>query len=116
MKKFSFIFTEKSRKISRTYGGSTYVLSVYQIVNNEPVFIGDCVACTRGHKGEESEAFGVIVKNCPDVIKTITRRAKMRLKTDPNCYPAKSFLADVNNSGGYYSWHYRELGLYLREA
>jgi hypothetical protein len=115
MKTFNFIFKITDIKISRTYGGSNYTAKVYQIINNEPVLIGEQKACTRGHKGEESEAFSVIVKNCPNIIKTISGRAKKVLKTEPNNYYAKNFLKDVKNSGGYYSWQFRELGLNLRQ-
>lgn len=116
MKSFNFIYTEKSRVVSRTYGGSTYVLNVYQIEpkSGELKFIGEAKACTRGHKGEESEAFGVIVKNCPQIIKTIERRCKQILKTEPNNYYAKYFLTDVRNSGGYYSWNFKQLGISLK--
>jgi len=116
MKNYHFIYTETKRTVSRTYGGSNYTLNVYQIIKNEPVFIGSVNACTRGHKGEESEAFGVIVKNCPKVIKAISNRAKKILAENPNSYPAKSFDKDVKNSGGYYFWQFRELGLFLKKA
>jgi len=103
MKAFNFIYSEKTRTISRTYGGSTYTLAVYEIVNGSPVYICTAKACTRGHKGEESEAFGELLKTRPELKKLIIKRAKALQKTNPSSYEAKSILNDVDNSGGYYS-------------
>lgn len=115
MKQFNFLFTESKRTISRTYGGSNYTLQVYEVIKGETKHIGEVKACTRGHKGEESEAFGLIIKLRPQVIKAISRRCKKILEKDPNNYTAKNFDRDVNNSGGYYSWRFRELGLSLKK-
>jgi hypothetical protein len=59
-----FFYVEKKRTISRTYGGSNYTLAVYEILKDKSVvYIGEANACTRGHKGESSEAWTVIVNN-----------------------------------------------------
>lgn len=61
--KQSFLLVESKRVISKTYGGSTYTLQIYE--NNgvgKIVHIGEVTACTRGHKGEESEAFTRILQ------------------------------------------------------
>lgn len=115
MKKFSFVYSIKNVVVSRTYGGSNYTAVVYQIADGIPVYIGQQRACTRGHKGEDSEAFTVIVRQCPNVIKTIKKRAKTILKKDGKNYAAETFLKGIDNSGGYYFYSFRELGLYLKQ-
>ena len=62
MKKLSFVYSVVKRTVSRTYGGSNYTLRVYQVVKNELVYIGEISGCTRGHKGEVSEAWGLIIE------------------------------------------------------
>ena len=107
MKKFSFIYTEKNRKISKTYGGSTYTLSVYEIVNNEMVFIGETTQCTRGHMGEESEAFAVVRKQRPEVIKTLAKRIQ---KAGDESYYLEAA------KGNYYSWRFKDYGVSIKKA
>lgn len=118
MKTYNFVFSEQKRTISRTYGGSNYTLNVYEIINGEPIKIGEAHACTRGHKGEESEAFGVIVKQRPEIIRKIETRCNRILKepNHPHKYTAELFLKDVKNSGGYYFWQFRDLGINLRKV
>jgi hypothetical protein len=91
----TYIFTEKSRTISRTYGGSNYTLAVYQVKNaNEIIHIGNCSACTRGHKGEISEAWTV-------VFNSLSKRKQNQIKKI-NSLPENKNLGMVN----YYSWSY----------
>jgi hypothetical protein len=79
MKAKLFIYSIKSRVISRTYGGSTYTFNVYEVTkNNELKLITDGKACTRGHKGEDSEAFGKLIQARPDIKKMLLRNAKKR--------------------------------------
>lgn len=107
MTKFNFIYTETSRKISKTYGGSTYTLAVYEVVKNELVYIGEATACTRGHMGEESEAFAVVRKNRPNVIKTLANRIK---KGGADAYYLEAA------KGSYYTWEFRDYGVSIRKA
>lgn len=70
-----FFFTEKTRTISKTYGGSTYTLAVYEIVKKGVVkYIGEVKACTRAHKGELHEAWTAVVN------KVLTKKEKEVLK------------------------------------
>jgi hypothetical protein len=57
-----FFYIKKKETISRTYGGSNYTLAIYEIKKKgEVINCGEVSACTRGHKGESSEAWGLIV-------------------------------------------------------
>ena len=115
MKTKLFIYSITDRKISRTYGGTTYKFNVYEVTkDNDLKFITDGKACNRGHKGEDSEAFGCLIQERPDLKKMLIRRAKIMLKTDPQNYYAKSLLKDIGNSGGYYSRHFEDFGLRLK--
>jgi hypothetical protein len=109
MKNYNFVFTEKSRKVSRTYGGSTYTLAVYEIVKNEFVFLGEVTACTRGHKGEESEAWTVIAEKRPQVLKTLANRIKKAAGEEDHYYKEAK-------RGQYYTWKFREWGVSLKKA
>jgi hypothetical protein len=62
MTKQYFYYTEKKRTISRTYGGSDYTLNIYESKRGNMVHIGEVSACTRGHKGEESEVYTKIIE------------------------------------------------------
>ena len=114
MKAKLFIYTITSEKISRTYGGTTYTFNVYEVVNNDVKLVTDGKACNRSHKGEESEAFGKLLQARPDIKKMLIRNAKHALKSDPSNYYAKSILSDLDNSGGYYSYHFQNFGLKLK--
>jgi hypothetical protein len=117
MKTKLFIYSITSRVISRTYGGTTYKYSVYEVTkDNDLKFVVEGKACNRGHKGEDSEAFGDLIKERPELKKMLIKRAKTALKTDPSNYYAKNLLKDIDNSGGYYSRHYEYFGLRLRRA
>jgi hypothetical protein len=106
MKTYNFVYTEKKRTISRTYGGSNYTLAVYEVVKNEMVYLGEVSACTRGHMGEDSEAWSVVREKRPNVIKTLTKR--IAKKNGVNDYYHKAA------KGNYYSWQFREYGVSLK--
>jgi len=114
MKTKLFIYSITDRKISRTYGGTTYKFSIYEVVKNDFQFIASGIACNRGHKGSDSEAFGVLLKERPELKKLLLKRANRILKTDPNNYNAKMLLKDVDNSGGYYFRYMEEFGVKLK--
>ncbi len=115
MKTKLFVFTITSEKVSKTYGGTTYTYSVYEVIKDDLKFITDGKACNRGHKGEDSEAFGSLIKARPDIKKMLIRNANKVLKTDPQNYYANNIIKDVNNSGGYYSYHFQNFGLRLKK-
>ena len=103
----TFIFTEKSRTISRTYGGSNYTLAVYEVKNANTInHIGNVSACTRGHKGEISEAWDVVFNHLP---KRLQNKAKRLSELPEN----KNL-----NLTAYYSWNYtpKMLGITLKEV
>jgi hypothetical protein len=76
MKTRNFIFTESKRVFSKTYGGSTYTMNVYEIINNRPEKIGEVTACTRAHMGEESEVWRFVKDKNPSMIKQMLTKAK----------------------------------------
>lgn len=117
MKTQLFVYSISDRKISRTYGGSTYTVNVYEVTkDNNLTFVASKTANTRGHKGEDSEAFGALIAERPDIKKRLISRAKAALKAVPDSWEAKSLLKDVDNSGGYYSRHYEKFGIRLRSV
>lgn len=111
-----FIYSITDRKVSRTYGGTTYKFNVYEVVNNDLKFITEGSACNRGHKGEDSEAFGSLLKERPEIKKLLIRNANRTLKTEPENYYAKTILNDIDNSGGYYSHHFELFGVRLKRV
>ena len=117
MKTKLFIYSITDRKVSRTYGGTTYKFSVYETTkDNNLKFVTEGKACNRGHKEEDSEAFGCLIKERPELKKMLIRNAKRTLKTDPSNFYAKQILQDIDNSGGYYSFHYENFGLRLKRS
>lgn len=60
-----FIYTEVETKYSRTYGGRDYVLGIMEIKKKgDLVHLGHTnKRCSRGHMGEESEAWNWIYHN-----------------------------------------------------
>ena len=116
MKAKLFLYSITDRKISKTYGGCTYYFNVYEIVKNDTKLITSGHACTRGHKGEGSEAFGALIKERPDIKKMLIKNAKKALAIDPANFYAKNILLYVENSGGYYNWHFRDFGLILKQV
>ena len=117
MKPKLFIYSITDRKVSRTYGGTTYTYSVYEVTKDHDLkFIADGKACNRGHKGEDSEAFGTLLKARPELKKLLIRNAKKLLVSDPSNFYAKNLLSDIVNSGGYYSRHFELFGLRLTRS
>jgi hypothetical protein len=114
MKAKLFIYSITDRKVSRTYGGTTYKYSVYEVVKNDLKFITEGKACNRGHKGAASEAFGTLIKARPELKKMLIRNAKKTLLSDPSNFYANNVIKDVENSGGYYSRHFEQFGLKLK--
>lgn len=91
----SYVFTESKRTVSRTYGGSNYTLEVYEIKNKNTInHIGSVSACTRGHKGEISEAWSV-------VFNSLSKRKQNEIRAISN-RPENTNL----NLVSYYSWSY----------
>jgi len=113
MKTKLFIYSKVKETVSRTYGGSNYTLNVYEVVDNDVIFISEVHACTRAHKGEISEAFGALIKARPEIKANLIKRAKQVLKTDSENYFAKSAISNINNSGGYYTSFYENFGVKL---
>lgn len=78
-----FFYTETSRTVSRTYGGSAYTLAIWEVIKKgEIIRHGTTTACTRGHKGEAGEAWGFIVHN------VLTARQKKALLAHPDANPS----------------------------
>lgn len=58
--KRDFFYIFEKRVVSRTYGGETYTLAVFENRGRGKIVrIGEKTACTRGHKGFDSEAWDV---------------------------------------------------------
>lgn len=106
MKTYNFVYTMKSEKISRTYGGSDYVLAVYEVTKDGLNHLGDAKGCTRGHMGYEHEAFRVVRKERPNVIKLLARRIKKAGKDN--------WLKPLTDK--YYNFNYRDYGVKLQSA
>lgn len=67
-----FIYVCSERKYSRTYGGSTYTLKVYEFKGKGKLeYVGSVTACTRGHRGEESEAWSVVANKFPKLAQKV---------------------------------------------
>lgn len=91
----TYLYTETHRAVRRTYGGSNYTLAVYEVKSkNDVVKIGECSACTSGHKGEVSEAWSV-------VFNSLSKRKQNEIKR-LSSLPENTNLSLVN----YYSWNY----------
>ena len=86
-----FIFTRTARP-DRAYGGENYKLTVYEFVKRgELNQIGTVSKNTRGHKGELSEAWGVIWNR-------LTTRQQLAMLR-------KAKAGMVYNFPGYFSHH-----------
>jgi hypothetical protein len=109
MKNYNFVYTEKNRKISNTYGGSTYTLVVYEVVKNELIYLGEATACTRGHKGEESEAWTVVMTNRPKIQKILMSRIK-------KAEGENDYYFQEAKRGQYYTWNFKKFGVSLKGA
>lgn len=108
MKTRSFIYTEASRTVRRTYGGSNYTLNVYEITGGKLELLGTVKACTAAHKGESSEAWSVVIAKRPEVLRLLARRAKAK----GDAY----LLKQATTERGYHTWQFRELGVTLEQA
>ena len=82
-----FIYVCTDRKYSRTYGGSTYTLKVHEVKGSRLVYVGEVTACTRAHRGEDSEAWAVVANKYPKLAKRVI---------------------EAGAEPGYYSWGYGE--------
>lgn len=73
-----FVFAIVDIKYSRTYGGCDYTARAYEVKGKGSLaFIGDHTACTRGHKGDYSEAWSAVLSD-PKIEKA-ARRAGLDL-------------------------------------
>jgi hypothetical protein len=100
-----FIYT-KQGKINKTYGGEDYILTVYEVVKpGEVNRIGEVKRSTRGHKGENSEAWSVAWE------KAFTARQQKAL--------TKKMVADHNLTSGmfpaYYTYDMRGYGVIVEQ-
>lgn len=60
--KREFLWLITDVKISRTYGGSDYTVRVFENKGRgKVVLVGENRCCTRAHRGEVHEAFGVVM-------------------------------------------------------
>lgn len=60
-----FLYTEQETKYSRTYGGRSYTLAILEIKSKGDLVRHGTIGtrCSRGHMGEESEAWNWIYHN-----------------------------------------------------
>jgi hypothetical protein len=57
-----FVYVCIERNISRTYGGSTYTMAIYENKGKGKLErVAQCSACTRAHMGEDSEVFTALI-------------------------------------------------------
>ncbi len=105
MKKHVFAYVVAKSTTRRVYGGSNYTLNVYDLTGGRVERIGEVSACTAAHKGEASEAWGVVLKARPGILKTLYSRAKAK----GDAYLMKRAKEDA----GYHMWQYRDLGVEL---
>lgn len=105
MKRYTFAYVETKRTHSRTYGGSDYTLTVYDLTGGKVERLGTVTACTRGHKGEASEAWSVVTERRPGILRTLAKRAKAK----GDAY----LLKQATTERGYHCWQFRDLGVEL---
>ena len=66
--KYHFFYVCSHSAARRTYGGCNYTLQVYQNKGKgRIVHIGEVSACTSAHRGEVSEAWGVVMAKLPHI-------------------------------------------------
>ena len=105
MKKHVFGYTVAKSTPRRTYGGTNYTLNVYDLTGGKVELLGEVSACTAAHKGESSEAWGVVLSKRPGIVRTLYSRAKAKGDT---------YLMDrAKDDAGYHLWQYKELGVEL---
>ena len=94
MIKQHFIVIKTKEVISRTYGGCTYTLQVYENTGKDkPLkWTATCEACTRGHKGEVSEALTAILE-AKAIRPCIVKRCKINAKKACSAYYSNSMKA-----------------------
>jgi len=86
-----FFFTFAKRVVSRTYGGESYTLNVFENKGRGNFkLLGEREGCTRAHRGFESEAWQVVFPK-------LTPQTR------------KSILARVDDGASYYSYRFVEL-------
>lgn len=105
MKKLVFAYVETKRTARRTYGGSNYTLTVYDLTGGNVEKIGEVSACTAAHKGEASEAWSVVIAKRPNVLPLLAKRAKAK----GDAY----LLKQATTERGYHCWQFRDLGVEL---
>lgn len=92
-----YFYTFLNRKTSRTYGGEDYTLAVFENKGRGKfVKLGEVSRCTRGHKGYDSEAWGVVWNS-----KSLGK-IKNLINSDSDAEPYGW------KNGGYYSYRMQE--------
>lgn len=99
-----FIYTKIKSRIDRTYGGENYTLAVYENKGRGKIVrIGEISKCSRSHKGEPSEAWGV-------AFDSLSKREQNRLR---------KLSSDGRNGPGmnqyWLSWEMEKIGYMLTE-
>ena len=102
MKKYIFAYVCTSRVVSRTYGGSNYTLTVFELTGGKVERIGETSQCTRAHKGEDSEAWTVVLNARPRLLGILKSRIEAANK--------EAVPETINN---YWRWHYSDYGVEL---
>lgn len=105
MKRYTFAYVETKRTVRRTYGGSNYTLTVYDLTGGKVEKLGTVDACTAAHKGESSEAWSVVIAKRPAILRTLAARAK----ANGDAY----LLKQATTERGYHCWQFRDLGVEL---
>ena len=109
MKKYVFAYVCDKRVARRTYGGTNYTLAVYELTGGAVKRIGTISKCTASHKGEDSEAWGVVLANRPKLAGIIKRRIMDAKK--PDAHLADHLKAEP--IGAYWTWGFNEYGVEL---
>ena len=107
MKKYIFAYVCTSRVVSRTYGGSNYTLTVFELTGGKVERIGETSQCTRAHKGEDSEAWTVVLNARPRLLGILKSRIEAANKgpvpENVNNYWRRDFPdfgVELHNMGG----------------
>lgn len=105
MKRYVFGYVVTKSTPRRTYGGTNYTLTVYDLTGGKVERLGTVDACTAAHRGESSEAWSVVTAQRPAILRTLAKRA--RAKGDAY------LLKQATTERGYHCWQFRELGVEL---
>lgn len=82
-----FIAAKTKSTVSRTYGGENYTLTIWENKGKgDLVYLGTVSACSRGHRGEISEAWGYVFRNCFTERRTKAFRATSGFEPRWNSY------------------------------